>query len=60
MAAPAQPVDLEAFKQEAMRLADNYANTNFNDGHALRALHSQGSQADRAALAAHLDKLGGK
>jgi hypothetical protein len=49
-AAPVPAVDLETFKQEAMRLAD--------------ALYYADDENDRltkrAALAAHVDKLGGK
>lgn len=56
VAAPAQPS--AEWLDEAMRLADNYASTNFRDGHALRPMHSKGSQADRAALREHLEKLG--
>lgn len=48
-AAPVPAVDLEAFKAEAMRLADAYANPENGEDY-----------LSRAALVAHLDKLGGK
>lgn len=56
-AAPVPAVDLAEWKAEAMRLADEYAEAESNyDRYAGR--HS--IDKARAALAAHLDKLGGK
>jgi hypothetical protein len=51
-AAPLPAVDLEAFKAEAMRLADEYATEQWKE-------YGE-PHAARAALQAHLDKLGGK
>jgi hypothetical protein len=63
-AAPVPAVDLEEFKQEAMRLVDKYAAAANHLGHSFgskgvaAAMQKKGEA--RAALAAHLDKLGGK
>jgi FMN-dependent NADH-azoreductase len=66
-AAPVPAVDLEAFKAEVMRLAnlmaDNAGSSQDAHGRGSRDCSEAFARAEeeaRAALQAHLDKLGGK